>query len=80
MLRPKEGQEVVLFEVLDKDIKATSTKPRSRRSESQTSESDEVKTCLMVSLDAFCNFCASSDPCFVKSAEQTIFVVFTSIL
>ena len=44
MLRPKEGQEVVLFEVLDKDIKATSTKPRSRRSESQTSESDEVKT------------------------------------
>ena len=42
MLEPKEGEEVVLYEVLDKDIKTTASKQRSHRKDSQTDETAEV--------------------------------------
>ena len=45
MLEPKEGEEVVLYEVLDKDIESAASKPRNRRKESQSDESDEVTVC-----------------------------------
>lgn len=38
VLEPKEGEEVLLFEVLDKDTKTTTSKPKSRRRESQSEE------------------------------------------
>lgn len=42
VLDPKEGEEVVLYEVLDKDIKTTASKQRSHRKDSQTEEPTEV--------------------------------------
>ena len=42
VLEPKEGEEVVLYEVLDKDIKTPTSKPRSHRKDSQTDEAEEV--------------------------------------
>ena len=38
VLEPKEGEEVLLFEVLDKDLKTVASKPKTRRKESQTEE------------------------------------------
>ena len=45
VLEPKEGEEVLLFEVLDKDTKTTTSKPKSRRRESQ---SEEVTACSVI--------------------------------
>ena len=42
VLEPKEGEEVVLYEVLDKDIKPPSAKTRSHRKDSQSEQCDEV--------------------------------------
>lgn len=47
VLEPKEGEEVLLFEVLDKDTKTTTSKPKSRRRESQ---SEEVTACTVIFL------------------------------
>ena len=44
MLEPKEGEEVVLYEVLDKDIKSSSSKQRSHRKDSQSEQQPEVCT------------------------------------
>jgi len=41
-LEPKEGEEVVLYEVLDKDIKASASKQKIHRKDSQTDEPTEV--------------------------------------
>ena len=42
VLEPKEGEEVVLYEVLDKDIKTSASKQKSHRKDSQTDEPAEV--------------------------------------
>lgn len=42
VLEPKEGEEVVLYEVLDKDIKPPSAKTRSHRKDTQSEQCDEV--------------------------------------
>lgn len=42
VLEPKEGEEVVLYEVLDKDIKSSSSKQRSHRKDSQSEQQPEV--------------------------------------
>jgi len=42
-LEPKEGEEVVLYEVLDKDIKSSASKQKSHRKDSQTEEPTEVQ-------------------------------------
>ena len=42
VLEPKEGEEVVLYEVLDKDIKSSASKQKSHRKDSQTEEPTEV--------------------------------------
>lgn len=44
VLEPKEGEEVVLYEVLDKDIKTAASKQKSHRKDSQTDEPTEVCT------------------------------------
>lgn len=44
MLEPKEGEEVVLYEVLDKDIKSSSSKQKSQRKDSQSEQQSEVCT------------------------------------
>ena len=44
VLEPKEGEEVVLYEVLDKDIKSSSSKQRSHRKDSQSEQQPEVCT------------------------------------
>ena len=44
MLEPKEGEEVVLYEVLDKDIKSSSSKQKSQRKDSQNEQQSEVCT------------------------------------
>ncbi|XP_078349676.1 uncharacterized protein LOC144634553 isoform X2 [Oculina patagonica] len=52
VLEPKEGEEVVLYEVLDKDIKTTASKQRSHRKDSQTEEPSEVQiTKFVVALE-----------------------------
>ncbi|XP_020608100.1 uncharacterized protein LOC110046740 isoform X2 [Orbicella faveolata] len=43
VLEPKEGEEVVLYEVLDKDIKASASKQKIHRKDSQTDEPTEVQ-------------------------------------
>ena len=40
VLEPKEGEEVVLYEVLDKDIKPPSAKTRSHRKDSHSEQCD----------------------------------------
>ena len=47
MLEPKEGEEVVLYEVLDKDIKPPSAKTRSHRKDSQSEQCDEVSPVIV---------------------------------
>ncbi|PFX21872.1 Zinc finger protein 318 [Stylophora pistillata] len=42
VLEPKEGEEVVLYEVLDKDIKSSSSKQKSQRKDSQNEQQSEV--------------------------------------
>lgn len=42
VLEPKEGEEVVLYEVLDKDIKTSASKQKSQSKDSQTDEPTEV--------------------------------------
>ena len=42
VLEPKEGEEVVLYEVLDKDIKTSASKKKSHCNDSQTEEPTEV--------------------------------------
>ena len=48
VLEPKEGEEVVLYEVLDKDIKTSASKQKSQRKESQTDEPAEVHLSLYI--------------------------------
>ena len=47
VLEPKEGEEVVLYEVLDKDIKPPSAKTRSHRKDSQSEQCDEVSPVIV---------------------------------
>ena len=47
VLEPKEGEEVVLYEVLDKDIKRPSAKTRSHRKDSQSEQCDEVSPVIV---------------------------------
>ena len=47
MLEPKEGEEVVLYEVLDKDIKPPSAKTRSHRKDSHSEQCDEVSPVIV---------------------------------
>jgi len=59
-LEPKEGEEVVLYEVLDKDIKSSASKQKSHRKDSQTEEPTEVqcKVSLIVHLvSCICTYC-----------------------
>ena len=43
VLETKKGQELVLYEVLDEDIKKSSSKPHGVRRDSQTMEPTEVE-------------------------------------
>ena len=47
VLEPKEGEEVVLYEVLDKDIKPPSAKTRSHRKDSHSEQCDEVSPVIV---------------------------------
>ena len=47
VLEPKEGEEVVLYEVLDKDIKPPSAKTRSHRKDSRSEQCDEVSPVIV---------------------------------
>ena len=47
VLEPKEGEEVVLYEVLDKDIKPPFAKTRSHRKDSQSDQCDEVSPVIV---------------------------------
>lgn len=52
-MEPKEGEEVVLYEVLDKDIKTTASKQRSHHKDSQNEEPTEVWTALNYCFDHY---------------------------
>ncbi|XP_068682348.1 DNA ligase 1-like isoform X2 [Montipora foliosa] len=52
VLEPKEGEEVLLFEVLDKDLKTVASKPKTRRKESQTEEVQITKFVIASSEEA----------------------------
>lgn len=69
VLEPKEGEEVVLYEVLDKDIKTSASKQKSQRKDSQTDEPTEVHNarsfwlficrCIFVQVHCVSNFLSS---------------------